>query len=187
MNATELFHQDGKSAGVFYCSECRNVAKNSDDADKCCKPTLCQHCGKPSGHRFWTCCDACSKLKSIQAEQDRFDKAKKLTEWDGWVFSEGLGFREGFFESLSDLLDQLEDDEVPKYVWACDPDHFAFARVDDVIRPILENESAYEGFDSDDLSGIEELKAAIEKFNEANKHIVSYIPNFKMAVLINKN
>ena len=185
MNPIELFHKNGKSAGVFYCYKCHRVAKSKDAAEECCTPTLCKFCGKPC-RQYHTCCDDCSKSQSVKAEQERFDKAEKLTKWDGWVFSDGLGFHNGFAESVSDLLDQLDDDEAPEYVWACDPVNFAVASIDDVIRPILENEAAYEGFDSDHLNGIDELKAAIDQFNESNKHIVSYVPNFKKAVLIQK-
>lgn len=38
MNATELFHSDGKTAGVWYCAECRVVHKDQPGAEQCCKP-----------------------------------------------------------------------------------------------------------------------------------------------------
>ncbi len=35
MNATELFHQDGKTANVFYCGKCRIVKRSKEEAETC--------------------------------------------------------------------------------------------------------------------------------------------------------
>lgn len=185
MNAIELFHADAKSAGVFYCAKCRYVARSKDDADKCCEPTKCRYCGKPSGRQHWLCCDACQKINDEKKESERFQKAKKVTEWDGWVYLDGTG-RDGFSESVAEFRENWEDDhecdELPEYVWACKQNHFAVADVSDITERIADN--AYEDFEPDDLNGLDELKSAIEKFNEANKDIVSYEPDYNIAVLL---
>jgi len=76
-----------------------------------------------------------------------------------------------------------DDDEKPKYVWACKKNFFAVADVSDITERIADN--GYEDFDPDDLNGLDDLKAAIEKFNEANKDVVSYEPDYGVAILLN--
>lgn len=188
MNAIELYHQDGKSTGVFYCTNCRCVKPDKDAADKCCEPTKCQYCGKESGRQYYLACESCDYANQVKKESDRFEKAEKRTQWDGWVYLEGTG-RDGYSESLSDFYDNWADDhdeggELPEYVWACSKNHFAVADVSDITERIGDN--AYEDFDTDDLNGLDDLKAAIEKFNEANNDVVSYEPDYKIAILLNK-
>lgn len=187
MNAIELYHQDGKSTGVFYCTQCRCVKRTKEEADKCCEPTKCQYCGKESGRQHYLACESCDRANQAKKEADRFEKAEKKTEWGGWVYLEGTG-RDGYSESLSDFWDNWESDhdegdEKPAYVWACKKNHFAVADVSDITERIADD--GYEDFDADDLNGLEELKAAIEKFNEANKDVVSYEPDYGVAILLN--
>ena len=118
---------------------------------------------------------------------DPITDAKKKKEWDGWVYLEGTG-RDGYSESLSDFWDNWESDheegdEKPAYVWACKKNHFAVADVSDITERIADN--GYEDFDVDTLDGLDELKAAIEKFNDANKEVVSYEPDYGVAILLN--
>ncbi len=187
MNAIELYHQDGKSTGVFYCTKCRCVKRTKEEADKCCEPTKCQYCGKESGHQNYLCCDTCKEINEAKKEADRFEKAEKKTAWDGWVYLDGTG-RDGYSESIEDFWENWENDadesaEKPKYVWACKKNHFAVADVSDITERIADN--GYEDFDVDTLDGLDELKAAIEKFNDANKEVVSYEPDYGVAILLN--
>lgn len=187
MNAIELYHQDGKSACVFYCAQCRHVKRTKEEADKCCEPTKCQYCGKETGRQYSFACDSCDRENQAKKEADRFEKAKKLTEWDGWVYLDGTG-RDGYSESLSDFWDNWEndhdeDDKKPAYVWACKKDHFAVVDVSDITERIADD--GYDDFDVDDLNGLDDLKAAIEKFNEANRDVVSYEPDYGVAILLN--
>jgi hypothetical protein len=105
----------------------------------------------------------------------------------GWVYLDGTG-RDGYSESVEDFWENWENDadesaEKPKYVWACQENHFAVADVSDITERIADN--GYEDFDSETLDGLDELKAAIEKFNEANKDVVSYEPDYGIAILLN--
>ena len=50
----------------------------------------------------------------------------------------------------------------------------------------VDEDEAYEDFDCDEILGVDELKAAIEAFNLANKHHVSYVPDYTKAVIIDK-
>jgi hypothetical protein len=47
----ELFHQDGRASGVFYCSECRIVYKTQKEADECHGERLCE-CGAKIEQRY---------------------------------------------------------------------------------------------------------------------------------------
>jgi hypothetical protein len=152
-------------------------------AEGCCQnKNKCRECGKQSGS--WLVCDECRRKREDAKEVERFEKAEKLTKWDGWVYLEGYGCRNGYFESVDDFLDwcACEDDNLPEYIWTCKPNHFVHADVSDITGRM---DDAFEDFDPDcDLHGMEELRVAIEKFNEANKDVVAYEPDYTKAVLI---
>jgi hypothetical protein len=186
MNAIELYHQDGRSAGVFYCAKCRLVRLTKEEAETCCEPLKCKCCGKETGRKYYLTCEPCDLANEARKEAERFEKAKKVTEWDGWVYLEGTG-NDGYSQDLEDFWDSwesdhAEDDEKPKYVWACKAIHFVAADESDVIDRIQDN--APEDFDPADLQGLPELRAAIEQFNEANKDVVAYTPDYSTAILL---
>lgn len=188
MNATELYLKDGKSAGVFYCEKCRHVAGSQILADQCCKNYLCSRCGNDVGSRSWLICETCRHAADVEKELDRFNRAEKLTAWDGWVFLEGTG-HDGFSESLSEFCDYWSDEygegaKLPEYVWACKVNHFVRATIDDIIGG-MESE-APDDFDFDSLEGLHELESALEKFNQENSDVCSYSPDYSKAILLNK-
>jgi hypothetical protein len=43
-------------------------------------------------------------------------------------------------------------------------------------------ENGWEDMDESDLSGLDELKAAVEAFSEANKGVLAWHPNYTLAV-----
>ena len=185
MNATELFLKEGKSAGVFYCEKCRFIHRTSAEADQCCQPYKCDKCGKEI-ERYRTRCNACRNAADEEVERVRFEKAEKLTAWDGWVFSEGIG-RDGYSHSLSDFYDNWADEHdeggvPPKYVWACKATHFVRADVSDITERMADD--AYEDWEPDTLNGLVELKAALDKFNEVNADVCSYRPDYTKAILL---
>lgn len=183
VNAIELFHKDGRSAGVWHCEKCRIVAPSQEQAEACCRPYKCTGCGAEC-ERYHTLCRVCVEAKQEQQERERFDKAEKLTEWDGWVYSDGRGFQDGYFDSLDDFMEFVLEEgiEPPNYVWACKSEAFACIDVDHVLEHIEQN--GYDDFDSDTLKGIPELKAALNAFTEANKDVLSYTPDYSTAVLL---
>lgn len=187
MNATELYHQDGRPSGVWFCGECRGVSAAKEQADKCCEIPRCPDCGKAVDRKYWLRCTDCERVNEAKKEAARFEKAEQRTEWDGWVYREGTG-REGFHESISDFLEDWEcrdDATKPAYVWACKKVHFAAANISDITERIADN--AYEDFSTDDLHGLDDLEAAIARFNEANKDVVSYEPDYGIAILLKGN
>jgi hypothetical protein len=184
MNATELFKKDGSASGVWHCGKCRIVHQSHPQADKCCAPVRCTVCGEECMAQGWASCSSCQEKARDAAETVRFRAAEKVPKWDGWVFLEGVGRMDGYFESVKDLLAHFHDDEMepPHYAWTCDPVHFVRATLDDITNRICED--AYEDFDAEELRGLVELHLAIVAFNKLNKDKVSYSPNYTKAVLL---
>lgn len=189
MNPIQLFHQNGKATGIYYCEKCRIVHRELSMAEKCCAPVTCSSCGSTDVSKYHTKCDACENKERAQREADRFEKAEKLTVWDGPVYSDGHGYHEGYFATIDDFEDWLATDENfdgtelerPEYVWACTSAPFCVLDIDRIIE-----DAAQEAFDDwdGDTAGYDELKKSIEVFNEANKHLIAWTPNYKAAVLL---
>jgi hypothetical protein len=152
---------------------------------------------------------AASRKRSEKKEAARFAAAEKVTEWEGWLYSDGIqgyndGYNDGYYAGADALMDyiadntpddeelaELEEDELaeipkmPEYLWTCDEERFATASLDSIMENIADR--GYEDFDTADLKGTEELGAAIDAFNEANVGIVSYRPNYKKALILGMN
>lgn len=131
-------------------------------------------------------------LYSQENEKCKFEKAEKLDKasYSGWVYCEGAGYNEGFFESVGDFEDWLGDENdneelAPEYVWACNER----LCLNISAHEIIENGSqeAYEDFDVDDLEGVEEFEKAVNSFMEKNKRHVTYTPDYSRVILLNKN
>lgn len=193
MQATELFHQDGRTAGVWYCGECKIVRRTEKEAAECCRPYVCTYCGTDVPRKnFRTACPDCIRKRSNAMEALKFKEAEKVTSWDGWIFSEGHG--EEFFREPEDLFDWIEgqrdegdDTPLPTYAWTCDPVQFARLEIGDLTERICESGDAYEDFDPETLDGIPELEAALEEFNRANEKVVSWRPNYRRALVFNSS
>lgn len=191
MNAKELFHQDGKPAGIYYCGECRIVSKHLETAEQCCAPRKCGRCGceLPKG-QFYLSCDECRRIKQTEDEAAKFAGAEKLTKWDGPVYLEGAGSNEGYFNDLGEFYDWLatreDDEEGPhepvRYVWACHKT--SFIRYD--VGSITENLEGWEEWDGH-TKGEEELQAALDAWAEKNKDAVTYSTDWNRAVLVDES
>ncbi len=182
MNSTELFHQDGKPAGVFWCGGCRIVHRTKDMADQCCQPNRCA-CGAECD-KYWTICRSCSDAKDVQREQERFEKAEKIDGWDGPIFLEGTGV-DGFSLGMNDFLENWEneygDEPLPEYAWACSENCFCSLDVDKIIEDATQE--SYEEWDGE-VFGRDDLASAIETFNKANASLVTWTPDYTQAILL---
>lgn len=190
MSAIELFHQDGKAAGVFYCSECRAVNSTKIGADRCHGEAFCAKCGAKV--RYGVVCSDCQhadfKIKEAAREAERFEKASKIPpdDYDGYVYYDA-GPHDGYFDSWDEFEEWAEENYTdrshwPEYVWACNDIGLRKASVSDITENILDG--MWEDADEDDLIGIMELAAAIDAFNEANKGISFYQPDYTRAILV---
>lgn len=187
MNAVQLLLPDHRESGVWFCTKCRLAYSSEPSASRCCNKPACTDCGKEHDAPGLQC-RSCFDLRQEKREAERFAKAKKvpMEEYSGWLQRDGTGgyITDGYHENADDLITYCKDngEPVPEYAWACTPTQFATADIGRIIESICED--AYEDFNPDDLVGVDKLEAAINEFNEANKHHLSYSPDYSTAVLL---
>lgn len=183
----ELFHQDGRSAGIWYCPTCRAVLRSFDDS--CCRERTCA-CGALTGSRYASQCDICRKEAERKAAEKRLADAEEISidGYSDWVFVDGLGHKDGFFESLDDLSEWLDEEHDPEEMgprpeWAFVCNSQPPQRVD--IGDIIE-QTFSDSFEEADEHAVqtEPLEAALDAFWEANKHIVSWTPDYKKKIRV---
>lgn len=120
-----------------------------------------------------------SSAHNAKFETDHFEKAEKVTEWEGPVY-----FADTYYASLEDLLDEYCGGEEPEgYIWTCDVE--PICTLD--LGHILENacQDTPEDWDADELDGQKELEDAIQKFNELNASAhVAWSPNYQKALIL---
>jgi len=184
MSAIELFKEDGTTAGIFYCSECKVVARTKEEADFCHGERLCA-CGKTiKRYGSYKVCEDCEHkewvLKESKKEWDRFDKATKITE------AEYTGDRvldgDEFYESVDDAIDRYSEGQEPEYVWACKEHGLPYVDSECVTSYLLDN--MWDDADTHDLNGLEELEIALVAFNKANESISLWEPDYSTAILV---
>lgn len=187
MNSVELFHQDGRPSGVWYCSDCRAVLRNVDDL--CCRERICA-CGKPTGSRYTSQCDACRKEADRLSDEKRLDAAEEIPSesYEDWVFVDGIGHKGGFFESLDELeewLDENHDSEesgpLPEWAYACTSHPPQRVDISDVVEQMFTD--SFEDAD-EQATGEDELAAALDAFWELNKSLVSWTPDYTKKVRV---
>lgn len=157
MNATELFHQNGRPAQVWYCTHCRNVHKIKDAAEQCCRPSLCS-CGAEC-RRGWLVCDTCREANIRKKEQAQIRSAKKIpeAEWDKAVVADGE-----YFSSMDALRDRCDADgkKLPFPIWGTSPIRFQLD-----AHQLIEHgcDDLYEdAFDHVSSEGIQKLQALLD-------------------------
>jgi hypothetical protein len=162
---------------AYRCSVCSQVYMDKSFADKCCAPKYCEQCGKELPYRsYYIRCETC-------ITKNRFDKAEKLTEWNGWIYKDGYGDNDGYFESVDELIewveDQDEEDEIvmPDWVFLCE-EHNHTVDIDSAIEQALEE--AYEDAEFDYL---DELYAFMKQWND-KQNLKSYSPDYKKILLL---
>lgn len=181
--AVELFLSDGKPAGVWFCSGCHIVARTQAEAQRCCN-TPCTLCGKRLDDKRRTAHPECIEARRTAREADQRAKAEVVTDYDGWVYCEGWG-KDGYLSSLDELLDEIADDgaekDRPSYAWACKEQPFNKLDAEECFERVTDDsfEGAY-----DQLSGMDELRAAVDAFNAANVGLISYVPDYSRVVLV---
>lgn len=151
----------------------------------------CRFCGKllPRGYMKCDCKDyeQYDEDKYKRAEQERFDKAKKISyeEYakqfpDYMIYCED---NEKYYSELEDLEYDCEDDELamPKYVYGTyrisiglDIDNILESACDELFEDAV-----------DSLDGIDELNSAIDKFTKLNaNNTATYYPDYKLVILL---
>jgi hypothetical protein len=178
VNAIELHHADGRTAGVWYCEKCKCVSATKFAADECCLPRKCA-CGKEC-EPGWAICEECRESARLIREAQRFEKAEKLTEWDGHLFIDGFGSE--YFDDIDAIVCDWEcgdGDTPPAYAYACKKTPMVDRDSSDVVECI----EGYEDWDGE-LNGVEELEEAIQKFNKANADKYLLEPDYSKVILL---
>lgn len=125
--------------------------------------------------------DKCHTGWSDATEAKRFEKATKLTSWDGWV-TDG----DGFWPSVGEYMDERCDREwTHSYLWCCNEQPvIPNLDVAGVTQHWVEDRGWEEMSPEDDLEGVAALQAALDAFVEANKDVVSYRADYEQCVLL---
>jgi hypothetical protein len=187
MGAVELYKQDGSTAGIFYCSQCRIVYRTKEDAEWCHGDKLCG-CGKKieSIYSRQSKCRDCDSLelkeKERKREAERFEAAIKIKAAD--YSGEHVYCGDSYYDSVEDAIDQFLEGQEPDYIWACKDNSLPTVDLEDVTCNLLDN--MWEDADTSDLNGIDELEAALTAFNEANKSVLVWGPDYSTAILVNR-
>lgn len=190
MNAQQLYKLtlNNTAAGydpvdAWYCGKCGRIAYDKTGAEKCCVPRTCDTCKQPCDMRE---CNDCFNKRAAAQELARFEKADKVSTFDGWVYTDtGYGYQEGYFRSVDELFDWLAEHELAlDYVWTCKATQFVSVDTDTIYENIEDN--GYEDFERADLLGTTELEAAIAVFEKANEGIVSYEPDYTTALVLSE-
>jgi hypothetical protein len=187
MSAIELFKADGKSAEVFYCSQCRIVHRTQEEAEFCHGERICA-CGKKieSIHSRQIKCSDCDGLewkeKERKREAERFEAAIKIKAAD--YSGEHVYCGDSYYDSVDEAIDQFLEGQEPDYIWACQDKSLPTVDLEDITCNLIDN--MWEDADTSDLNGIDELEAALTAFNEANKSIRMWEPDYSTAILIEK-
>jgi hypothetical protein len=153
------------------------------DAEECCAERLCA-CGKPL--RCYSLeCDECDRREFKAKEEERFEKATKVLakDWTG----EKCYYKHNYFETIDEFLEWAENNfinesQYPKYIWNAKNQGVDKADLGDLLERVVE--SMWDDADYNDLSGVDELQAAVDAFNEANESVKSYMVDFSTAILL---
>ena len=118
-------------------------------------------------------------------EQEQFEKAEKVPEEE---YSGPVSDDDNYWGSVEEYRDQTEDEEeeIRDYLWACEVKPTVLLDWQKVREMTTEDETP-EYFDGSDIKGLEELKAAVDAFNEKNKGWTTWQYTTKIAVILNKS
>ena len=177
-------HRDDIKGWV--CQGCsRYWGKNERMARYCCtNRNLCE-CGDLTD-RNYTHCNSCREKLRLEREQKRVELATKMTVKEAselagvFIDPDHYGF-DGVFELVEQVYDVPEPEiPFPIYVWATKPQSFQLS-LDHAIECACDNH--HEGM-MDCLSGTDELQAAVDLFNEANKDQRSYDADYSRVCIV---
>lgn len=182
----------------YQCSVCKGFHGTEDIAELCCNPN-CMTCGEllppalitPGFFRPRNC----QKCSDLHSQKQQAKRARECTMIDKpstcFVCLPG---NDGLYINLNDYedssltlveivtafcLDRVKAIPVPSFVFDCDEEEWKGLDLDQVIENELE-----EWFDdaADYLYGLDELKAAVKKFNAAQS-LTQYHGNDSVIVL----
>jgi hypothetical protein len=175
---------EAKQITTYQCSKCNQYYLVKYAADSCCtkeaepparKPKLCE-CGAEIRYNGSDKCEQC-------IEKTRFSKAIHLNhDYVGQVYSEGLGWNDGYFESVDALVEWCQDEEVtiPDYAYACNNVKWNGIDIE------CEVENSLDGFYDDAIDDVVDLQELIDFVSIWNRkqRISTNEVNYKFAILL---
>jgi len=182
-NAVQLYHQDGKPTGVYYCSVCRGTRPNEESAAECCAPRHCKDCKSLLEERWQTSCYPCSRARANQREQDAWDAVEKVSveEATEMVYVDG----DGSISPLDDVLGGVDDGEYEDggahlHVYCCVEEKLQLD-AENILDHALENwfEGSYDHIGS---YAVRDLQTLLDKWCEGR--LTQWVQNPKLGVRI---
>lgn len=160
-------------------------------ADRCCKPKICEDCGKEiSLKSYFTVCDECHGKREHKKENDRYDKAIKCSyeecpdEKRIMMYSDSYKYNEGYFTDFDELIDYCmsEDIPVPDYCWSTTQINMSMD-ADSLIESACEElyEGAVDHISDEDRK---ELQDFLDIWCEKQGVTSSYSVDYKFAIKV---
>ncbi len=183
MNSQELVTKSGKSVGLWYCEKCGLVNRDREFVDRCC---ICRYCETFYDRKseYTGCHSRCWHEDRRKRQLADLDSAELVTDYEGPLYSiDGWG-RDGFLfdDPVEVILDSIENlDDFPEFLFCCNPVPFRGFDVGEIVERCADD--FYEDA-ADDITVPKSLVAAIEEFNELNKHLTAWEPDRSRKVKI---
>ncbi len=180
----QLYHEDGKPAGVGYCKSNKSVYKN---IEALVNDHYSIHTTDEEKKQINDIRREEFREKEWQKEKIQFEKAekKKFSEWEGEMVFHG----EDHYYEIEDFLEKMFEchgtnyDDYPRYVWATRPCPYITKK--DAYEDVYQNDIENTECDVElTVHGEKVLQIALDAFVDANKENVLYWPDYDLALLI---
>jgi hypothetical protein len=197
--ALELVHRGGDEVVAYACPSCGTVITptsfgDGQEGQEVARALALEHCNRhcrcskpiPSNRII---CDTCWEADQRVRDLKKFELAEKVYEdgygapvyWEGKVGSMGDGYFSGIDEVREHCED--EDEDVPVYVWACNPVDLHID-VDNILESAFQEH--YEGArDMLNAEAEEELSLFLNAWCK-RQNIRSWQPDFRKAILLDR-
>ena len=186
---------DSVEIKAYKCSKCGRAYMFLTDADNCCKPKICEDCGKElPRNSYYTVCDSCKTKRwaeeSDQKEKERYEKATKCEYQDCpgdqkiMMYSESYGYDEGYFSDIDELIEycESEDIRVPGYCWSTEQINMSIdadSIIENVCEELFEDAESYI-----DNSDRKELQEFLNKWCAKQTATTTYGVCYKYAIKV---
>ena len=181
---------------AYACGKCGTVAGSvmaHGDAEarhravKCCAPSVCQDCGKPTERRHRLRCRDCEMDANWMREAKRFAAATVVdsTSYTGPVFDESCDEYAGSLdEAIERIEDEDDDTERAFYVYACDVVKLPQLDAEDIISAHCERAEMHE--DAHENCDAKSLQAALDAWH-AEQKVESWMVDYSRVIVLNES
>ena len=117
------------SNNLFFKSKEESAAQAATKAATKCCVHVCKKCNKETRPHH-TICDECRRADFDKTQANKVANFRQtatqvnVQDYKGtWVYWEGHGYKDGFFENIDAVYSHCEDEdeELPENVWGCNP------------------------------------------------------------------